>query len=121
MVNSRLQDSDLAYMRKESQTAFPDTVDIQRMTQTSDQQGGYSMEWATIYQNIPARLNWTGGKESLTAGRLNSDSDIMLTVASDQSIEETNRVVHSSGTYEVQSVDSGKSWELTTRCQMRHL
>ena len=121
MVNQLLQDNDLTYMRAEARLAMPDTVDIQRMVQTSDKQGGFTIDWINVYQNISARLAATGGGESLTAGRLNSQPDFMLTVASDQSIEEADRVVHSSGTYEVQSVDGGKSWQLTIQCQMRRL
>ena len=121
MVNKLLQLNDLTYMRSEARLAMPDTVNVQRMAQTADGQGGFTTEWSNVYQNIPARLTATGSSESLTAGRMNSQPDFMLTVASDQSIEETDRVVHLNDTYEVQSVDSEKSWKLTTRCQMRRL
>ena len=121
MVNKLLQLNDLTYMRSEAKLAMPDTVNVQRMAQTADGQGGFTTEWSNVYQNIPARLTATGSAESLTAGRMNSQPDFMLTVASDQSIEETDRVVHLNDTYEVQSVDSEKSWKLTTRCQMRRL
>ena len=121
MVNKLLQTSDLTYMRSEAKTAMPDTVNIQRMSQTADGQGGFIVEWSNVYQNVPARLSAAGSTESLTAGRQNSEPDFYLTVGSDQSIEETDRVVHTSGTYEVQSVDNGTSWQLTTRCQMRRL
>ena len=121
MVNKLLQTGDLTYMRSEAKTAMPDTVNIQRLSQTADGQGGFTIEWSNVYQNVAARLSAGGSTESVTAGRQNSEPDFMLTVASDQSIEETDRVVHSSGTYEVQSVDNGTSWQLTTRCQMRRL
>ena len=121
MVDQLLQLNDLTYMRSEARLAMPDTVSIQRMAQTADGQGGFTTEWSNVYQNIPARLTATGSAESLTAGRINSQPNFMLTVASDQSIEETDRVVHLSDTYEVQSVDGEKSWKLTIRCQMRRL
>ena len=121
MVNQLLQTNDLAYMRSEVKLVMPDTVDIQRMSQEGDGQGGFITAWASAYQNIPARLSITNSSESLTAGILNARSQFLLTVASDQSIQETDRVLHLGDTYEVESVSDGKSWQLTTQCQMHKL
>ena len=45
MVNKLLQLNDLTYMRSEAKLAMPDTVNIQRMAQTADGQGGFTTEW----------------------------------------------------------------------------
>ena len=111
MVDKLLQGNDLAYMRNETEKAMPDLVDIQRKTLTSDKQGGFTEAWANSYQQVAARIAGKGGGESNEAGRQDLQLDFML----------TDRVVHTSGTYEVQSVDAGKSWSATIRCQMRRL
>ena len=121
MVDKLLQGNDLAYMRSEAEKAMPDLVDIQRKTLTSDKQGGFTEAWANSYQQVAARIAGKGGGESNEAGRLDLQLDFMLTLAHDQSITQTDRVVHTSGTYEIQSVDTGKSWSATIRCQMRRL
>ena len=121
MVDKLLQGNDLAYMRSEAQKAMPDLVDIQRKTLTSDKQGGFTEAWANSYQQVAARIAGKGGGESNEAGRQDLQQDFMLTLAHDQSITQTDRVVHTSGTYEIQSVDTGKSWSATIRCQMRRL
>ena len=121
MVDKLLQSMDLTYMRSEAKTAMPDTVNIQRRTNTSDKQGGYTEAWADAYQNIPARLTIKSGSETLSDGRVNSQTEATLTVPYDQTIEQSNRVVHSSGTYEVQFVNAGKTWAVVTQCQIRRL
>ena len=121
MANTLLQGNDLAYLRTESQTAMPDSVTIQRKTLVSDQQGGFTEGWADVYQNIRGRVSITGGSESASEGRQNVKVDAMLTVAYDQSIEQSDRVLHGGQTYEILSVDTGKTWQLAQRCQMRQL
>ncbi len=121
MVNKLLQSNDLSYLRTEAQTAMPDNVTIQRKTLISDQQGGFTEGWSDVYQNIPGRVSVTGGGESMRAGRQDVQIDAMLTIAYDQSIEQSDKVVHGGTTYEVVFVDAGKTWALAQRCQMRRL
>ena len=121
MVDRLLQAADLEYIRAVTVTAMPDLVDIQRQTLESDKQGGYTESWVNVYQTIPARLSALSGNESNTAGRQDLQPDAVLTVGYEQSIEQTDRVVHPSGTYEILFVDTGKSWASAKRCQMRRL
>ena len=121
MVNQLLQATDLQYMRAETRKAMPDTISIQRKSLDSDQQGGFTESWADAYQDVPARLAAGSSREVASTGRQDLQADFTLTVAYDQSIEQTDRVVHASGTFEVQSIDAGKSWIATKRCQMRRL
>ena len=121
MVNKLLQNNDLTYVRNEAIKSLPDTVDIQRKTLVGDGQGGYSETWSSAYQNIAARLIASGGGESNAAGRQDLQAGFTLTLAHDQSVEQTDRILHTSGTYEVQTIDTGKSWSITTRCQIRRL
>ena len=121
MANTLLQGNDLVYMRQATRQAMPDVVDIQRKSLVSDKQGGYTEGWANAYQNVTARLASKGGSESVEENRREVQVDFTLAVPYDQSILQTDRVVHSSGTYEVQSVDAGKSWITSKLCQMRRL
>ena len=113
--------NELTYMRSEAEQAMPTSVHIQRQSRVADGQGGFTINWASVYQNVPARLTAKGGGESTALDREDAQVNFVLTVAYDQSIETSDRVVHSSGTYEVQAVDDGKSWAVATRCQMRRL
>ena len=121
MANELLQADDVQYMRTEVRKAMPDTVTIQRKTLDSDKQGGFTEIWGDAYQNVPARIAAKNGAESAGQGRQDLQADFTMTVIYDQSVAQTDRVVHSSGTYEIQFVDSGKSWIATKRCQMRRL
>ena len=121
MANTLLQNMDLTYVRSEVKTSFPDTVSIQRVTRVSDKQGGFTLEWANAYQNVAARVIVNGGDESTDAAQQDQQIDATLTLAYDQSIEQTDRIVHSSGTYEIKFVDAGKTWAVSTRCQMRRI
>ena len=121
MVNKLLQGNDLAYMRQETRQAMPDLVDIQRKSLASDKQGGFAETWANAYQNIAARLAAKGISELVAENRRDVQVEFTLAVPYDQSILQADRVVHSSGPYEVQSVDAGKSWTTSKLCQMRRL
>jgi len=121
MADKLLQSNELIYMRVEAKKAMPDTVNIQRRTTTSDQQGGYTEAWENAYQNIPARVTVTGGGEVAEQGQRAARPDALLTVAYDQSVEQSDRVVHTSGTYEIQFINAERSWAVVTQCQMRRL
>ena len=121
MANQLLQSNDLTYARTEIQKAMPDNVTVQRKTLVSDKQGGFTESWPDVYQDIPGRVSVVSGSESMTAGRQDVQISATLTVAYDQSIEQSDRVLHGDETYEVESVDSGKTWALARRCQMRRL
>jgi len=121
MVNKLIQGNDLVYMRSEVQMAMPDQVDIHRKTNTADGQGGFTESWSSVYQDVSARLTATNGAESTDAQRQDLQADYVITLPSDQSIEQTDRIVHTSGTYAVQFVDVGKSWSTSKRCQIRKL
>ena len=121
MVNKLIQTNDLVYLRDETRKSMPDLVDIQRKTNESDKQGGFTESWANAYEQVAARIAAKGGSESMTAGRQDLQLDFTLAVGYDQSVLQTDRIIHSSGTYEVQSVDDGKSWAISKICQMRRL
>ena len=121
MASQLLQNNDLAYMRQQVLQAMPDLVNIQRRSLVSDKQGGYPEEWANVYQNVVARLASKGVSEAVEENRRDVQAEFTLVLPYTQSVIQADRVVHTSGTYEVQSVDTGKSWSSSKLCQMRRL
>lgn len=121
MANSLLQEFDLAYLREQVKVAMPDEISIQRLTLTSDKQGGYTQEFGSVYQHIKARLTAKPGAESIAANAQDARIDFTLTVAYDQSIEQTDRITHRGNHYEVLSIDVGDSWAIAKQCQLRKI
>jgi SPP1 family predicted phage head-tail adaptor len=105
MPNLLVDTNDLRYARAEAKVAMPESVSIQRRSLASDSTGGFTESWVDVYQNVPARLADSGGQESSTAGREDVQASYVMTVPYDQSVEQDDRVTHSSGTYIVLFVD----------------
>tara|TARA_Y100001951_G_C11130889_1_gene178169 strand:- start:53 stop:433 length:381 start_codon:yes stop_codon:yes gene_type:complete len=119
MADYLLQTGDVAYMRYEASKALPDTVSILRRTLESDKQGGFSESWAIAYENIPARIAFISSAEKFAVGREDVDVRFTVTVAYNQSLEQSDRISHGEDTYEVVSVTSSRSWDISKRCQAR--
>lgn len=116
-----LDTNDLRYARAEAKVAMPELVSIQRRSLAADVTGGFTESWADAYQNVPARFADGSGQEASTAGREDVQASFVMTVAYDQSVEQDDRVTHSSGTYIVLFVNEGRSWQTAKRCQLARL
>ena len=121
MVNKLLQNYDMTYVRAEVLKSLPDVVHIQRRALESDKQGGYSQSWDIVYSNVPARLAFKSGSESVAMGREDIEAQAMLTVAYDQSIESSDRIQFGNEILEVVSVNEPSSWNTAKRCQLRRI
>jgi SPP1 family predicted phage head-tail adaptor len=121
MSEMLLDTNDLRYVRAEAKVAMPELVSIQRRSLAVDVTGGYTESWADAYQNVPARLAEVSGQESTTAAREDVQASFVMTVGYDQSVEQDDRVTHSSGTYVVMFVNEGRSWRTVKRCQLARL
>jgi hypothetical protein len=71
--------------------------------------GGWSESWGTTGTSIACRLDFRGGKESVTSGALVPYSSAILTLPQATTITAQNRVEHGGNTYTVQAVNLG-SW-----------
>ena len=119
MADYLLQTGDMAYMRSEASKALPDVVGILRRTRESDKQGGFTESWATVYADVPARIAFVSSAERFAVAREDVDTRFTVTVAYDQSLEQSDRISHGEDTYEVVSVTSSRSWDTSRRCQAR--
>lgn len=112
-----LPDAELNAMRTELETLMPDTVVIQTVARASDGQGGWVDSWAasgTVSGRIdPAPFQFSG--EEKAGGAVQPHHAYFVTIPYDTTITTNNRVVVNSETYEITSVDKGKSWAITKR------
>jgi len=99
---------ELSQIRTDLETALPGTCYITSLTRTSDNQGGWTESWGTVGTST-CRLDFTGGKETLTGAALAPFTQAILTLPYDTTITEQNRVVFEDNTYTVQAVNIG-SW-----------
>jgi len=112
-----LNNNDLTYTRAQAETLLPDTCDIQERQQTSDEHGGFTLEWSTTYQNVPCRLSerQTAQEENVRGGRMAGEAEWTSTLPYDQAIDRSDRIVHNGHTYDVTFVNSDRSHDTTRR------
>ena len=75
MSGPRLSSAELDYMRAEAIRGLPDTCLIQTAQQLSDDQGGFTEEWAISYVDIRCRLSLRSGRERAIAGRETAEGE----------------------------------------------
>ena len=114
-----LTSGELVAMRSELGLTLPGTAVIHSRTLTSDSQGGYTQTYAAA-STVDARLSPEGlrGNEGQFAGRVAEVSPWILTVPYTTTINEGNRVVYASDTYEVSEVLTRVPWDLCIRARL---
>ena len=120
MVLSTLE---IAQMRADQVDYEPDTCTIQTPTRVADDQGGGTASWANTYTDVVCRLspqNLTT-KEGIEGDQLAALTFWVLTVAFDQVLDETMRVVHDSETYEVTRLEDTHSNRTAKRVHLTRL
>lgn len=120
-ADTLLQTGDLAYVRAQAEKALPTTVSILEHRSQEDGQGGFTEDYETAYQDVPARLAEMTGREAVQAARQNVEADYMLTVPYDQGLDETMRVQHGEQMYTVVFVNAGRSYDTTRRAMVKRL
>lgn len=97
------------------------TAVIHTATQTSDGQGGSVHTYAasgTVDCHLSPENQRSLDAERLIGGRLAEITPFILTVPSGTSIDEDDRVVVSSVTYEVSEVLDNRTWQLAKRVRL---
>lgn len=84
---------------------LPDTCTIQTLTRASDGMGGWTETWADTYTSVPCRIWQKSGNEREVGDQGAEVTRWVLTVAYDQAIDATMRVVHDGRTYQVNDVN----------------
>ncbi len=118
MVLSTLE---LSQLRADAADYWPDTCTIQVVTRTADGRGGWTEAWTDTYTSVACRLvpmaaGWGEVRES---EQITSLTTWILTVAYNQTIDESMRVVHDSETYEVERMEDTHSNRTARRVYLR--
>ena len=116
-----LNTAELKQVRDQAEASMPERVDLLSITGISDGQGGQEQSFDISHPQVKARLAERTGRETTFAGREDVQADYVLTVAFDQTIDETMRVDHGGQLYEVVFVNTGRSYDTARRCLIRKL
>jgi len=115
--------AELARMQATAEDHLPDTCTIQVVTQTMDEIGGWSESWADTYTSVACRLAAVQARaaEAIVGAELAAVTSWVLTVAHDQALDETMRVVHDSEAYEIVQIEDTQSWRTAKRAYLRRV
>jgi hypothetical protein len=112
---------ELTDMRAIADDFFPDTCTIQTFTPSVGSAGGASGTYANTYTGVACRVdpaqNVAGG-ETIVNEALEGRSMWVLNIPYDQAISISDRVIHSSVTYEVRSVWDTHSYSTIRRASL---
>ena len=115
---------ELSQLRVDCETYLPDTCAIQTVTRSSDGAGGWSEAWADASTAVECRLvpvKQATRIAGLPGGQVTEPSSRQLVLHHDQSVASTQRVVHSSDTYEITQMEDTHSQRGTKRVYLRRL
>ena len=114
-----LASGELVKMRGELDQTLPGTAVIHTATRTADGQGGQTWAYAAT-GTVDARLSPEGnrGGEPIVGSRTAEVSPWILTVPQATAIDEDDRVVYDSVTYEVSEVLTRVPWEISRRVRV---
>lgn len=118
-----LSASELAQLQVNQGGYLPDTCALQTLTRTSDGMGGWTEAWSDTHTSVACRLSplRSAQTEQVEGGQLAAISQWILTVAHDQAIDETMRVVHSGETYEIARLADTHSNRTARRAYLQRL
>jgi hypothetical protein len=116
-----LSASELAAMRSAIAELLPDTATILSPTSAPDGYGGVTTTWGTATASVACRLDMKQGRETTSGGAVTPFTSYTLSLPHDATINESWRVVVSSVTYAVTSVNSGQSWQAVKRCDLERV
>lgn len=114
---------EIAQLRTDASDYFPDTATIQTIARTSDGMGGWTEAWSNTYTSVACRLAPARATrdETLRGEQISAYSQWVLTIAHNQAIDETMRVVHDSETYEVLRLEDTHSSRTAKRVYLVRL
>jgi hypothetical protein len=118
-----LSTAELARLRADAEDYLPDTCTIQTVSRASDGLGGWTETWSNTYTGVACRLApvQTAQGEIVEGEQVSALTRWILTVAHDQALDETMRVVHGGETYEVAHLEDTHSNRTAKRVYLRRL
>lgn len=119
MPDLPLSTAELVQMRHTADAYLAGTAVIHTATKASDGQGGYAWTYAAT-GTVAARLSpeMLRGGEASVGSRVAEVSPWILTVPASTSIDEDDRVVYATVTYEVSEVMTWAPWEISRRARL---
>ena len=114
--------NELAQARADFESEILDqTCTILEVNRTSDGMGSFTETDGTVASSVACRLgvDRRRGQASQAAGRTVYPDALFLDVPHDQALEESNRVVIGSKTYEVVWVEDGIQWQMLKSAHVR--
>lgn len=119
MPDLPLSTAELVQMRHTADAYLAGTAVIHTATKTSDGQGGYTWAYAAS-GTVAARLSpeQLRGGENAVGSRVAEVAPWILTVPASTSIDEDDRVVYNTVTYEVSEVLTWTPWEISRRVRL---
>lgn len=114
---------EIAQMRTDQSTYWPDTCTLQTVALASDGMGGQAETWSNTHTSVACRVSpvTSNRGESAQADQVAAVTAWVLTVAHNQTIDETMRCVHDSETYEIVSLEDTHSHRTARRAYMRRI
>ena len=109
---------ELADLRSVADNYLPDTCTIQTKATTAGAMGGIVEAYTNTYTNVACRLDPKSGGEAVINFTVEGNTVWMLNIPYDQAIAVTDRVVHSSKTYEVKRVVDTNSYVTIRRAEL---
>jgi len=118
-----LSTTEIAQLRADQADYYPDSCTIQTVSRSRDTQGGWTETWANTYTSVKCRMApmLSQQKEEVQGEQLQALTRLVLTVAYNQTIDETMRVVHDSQTFEVDHMEDTHSNRTAKRIYLRRL
>lgn len=117
---SLISASDLAWMQTTQQQAMPGTVVIERYTMTSDGMGGTYQTWAaagTVIGRIYPRTSTQFG-EGVSGAQPQSITRWFATMPVGTDVNEADRLVYASRTWEIIGTNNDESWQTAVHCEV---
>ena len=110
---------ELARLQADMETVLmPDTCNILSVTYTADGQGGHTQAWGTATYGIACRIDPVKATELLAGGKVDAYNGYVVTLPHDTTVTSANRVEIDDVSYNILSVDTGKSWSACVRLQV---
>lgn len=111
--------ADIEGMRATAAQALDGTAIVQTQAFVSDGGGGGTTAW-TAAGTVDCRVAPLSGEEQVRGERLHPDSEVIVTLPAETSIDHNARVVYAGGTFAVTRVKE-RSEEITRRVEAKRI
>ena len=111
----------LAGMRETLNDSLPGTAIVQTRTWVSDGGGGGTTSWVAA-GTYDCRIAPTGGADNVDkeiGDRLHPETEFVITLPASFEADTEDRVVTAGGTFEVIGVTEPRTWEISSRLQVK--